>query len=324
MARLAAKSLACHVDYVKSHNTHDDDKTKEESIGRFMQFIESVSPARNHSRCAGLFHRWHDPRSTVLDKTTAAALALWYSSSHHAYRVTVHFDEKYITKGFDYTRDELTRHLGKYGVADFFVAFEVSRSKGKKKRWRLHCHAMASIPDRTDIATLEQSLADRFVKDKEVRKELTVWGNKITAIDRVVYAPAERKGPEFWASYALKDAALTKSILGWEDTHYISRGLVKPAKDVYGWMRKPTIDRFPFNPDAAPDMQRKPQYNFPSLIDSPIVVCDASQPTDDTDEEIEQSFATLFNLPPAADEFDLAPINRLIAEISLPQPSPLV
>lgn len=320
MARLASKSLARHVDYVKSHNTDDNDKTKEESIGRFMQFIESVSPARNHSRCAGLFYRWHDPRSTDLDTITAAALALWYCSPHDLYRVNVHFDETYIVKGFKYTRDELTRELRKHGIVDFFVVFEVSVSKGKKKRTRLHCHAMAAIPHDINIGSLEQSLADRFVKDKQVRKELTVWGNKIVKIDRLEYAPDERKGPEYWASYALKDAALTKSILGWKDTHYISRGLVKPAKNIYNWMRKPSIDCFPFNPDAAPDMQRKPQYNFPPQIDSPIAVCDTSQPTDDADEEIDQILADFLNLPSVVDEFDPAPLNRLLAKVLSSEP----
>jgi hypothetical protein len=189
-------------------------------------------------------------------------LALWFASPETTYRLTCHFDEHYIAKGFGYTRNELTRRLKEHGITDFFVAFEVYRSDSEEKRrrkWRLHCHAMARIPGSTNIEALKQSLSNRFLKNRQARKELTAFGNKIADIDRVIYSPLEHKAPEYWATYALKNAdTITEAVLGWDSAHYISRSLVEPAKAIYKWLRNPVIDNIPFA--VAPQIPAPQQF----------------------------------------------------------------
>lgn len=239
--RLTATMMRRAVDYGSKRSLSAEDQQK--ALAKFeatRAFTEATSQLRKQTKTAGLLPRWRE--STELDKAVSASLALWYIIPGEPYRVTINFDHKYKDRDFGSLRDELTRTLKKHQIVHHYFSFEVSDSS------RLHCHGLVNIHKDIDTEALCQALQRRFAISREIKHSLR-GRNKIVHIDRVIYAPHEGKGPEYWASYSIGDAKLTTARMGWKSPYYLSRALLQPTKRIYDWLRNPDIAQLPFDPE---------------------------------------------------------------------------
>lgn len=245
--RLAALLLHSAADYRKYQQalSHSENDRAREGWRHQRHQAELLTAFKRPVRQTGLVGRWRE--ASDLDKVTAAALALWHGLPGTPHLVTLNFDHKYKKRSFSALRDETTRLLRKHRITHFWIAFELSRASPA----RLHCHGMINLPRGVCVNALATALQSRFGRSPEIRRSLR-GGNKIVEIRQAQRAPTECRSPDYWASYAMGDAWLTKAQTGWKSVHYICKPLIPAAAEVYKWLSQPTLDALPFELTDVP------------------------------------------------------------------------